>query len=1250
MQNKKFIVVGVVIGCIIIFAPKAFASDRYYVGGTANWSATSSWATTSGGSPGASIPTPADNCFFDASSSPTSYTVTLTAAVSCKDITVVSPPSGNATIGVNNYNMAVYGSMDLATGTVVSIGTSGVSFAATSSVQTIRTRGTSFVIVSFTGSGATFRLLDNLTVSYQIGLSAGRIFDANGQTVIFPSSTNAYVSGDFTFYNLTRNTNAANRNLYLGGNITITGTLTLNGYSATTSRSLLVSQTSGAQTAGITRTITLSGASATLSVSNIDLEDIAGAVANGASAALWDLSAISGLSGDCGGNSGITFTNPQTQYYKHPGTANASWSGANWYASDHATLQRVPLPQDDVVFNVGAFAATGKKITMDMPRGGKSIDFSAVEYTPTFALDSTSNTIYGSLTLGTMGNSNIIAMGGNAFVFGGRSAYTLKSNGNTFSSAGNWSFTSNAPGGSLTLKDNLNMVGGTAVTLTTANGTFSAVDGANNYAITTGRIGVSASGTIALGSATHLLTGTGAVWTGTGIVNAGSSTLKFTNTGTSTISFTSGTKTYNNVWFSRGGSTASTTITGNNTFNDFKDDGNAAHSILFTHGTTSTVQTFTVTGNGAGNEITINSDTAATHSLVKLGGGTISSDYLNIQHSVASPVNTWYAGTNSINNQAVATAGSGWIFTSPPVPGAPGTPTYTSVSSSTLTVNWASSTGATYYKMERATSSQSYLQIATTSALSYADTGLTANTTFFYRVRGTNGNGDGPYSTSSSILTLPDVVSPAPTYANIGTSTVTVNWTTPTGGAASYIIQRATSSQSYAQVATTTAIFINDSGLAQSTIYFYRVQAANATGNGQVSASSSVTTTGVNSAPNAPSEDLPANNSQGISITPVFEMTATDPESNNLQYRVVIYSNSGCTAVVQTNDQSASQTGWSGQNASSSYEYISGTQGVFATQSALSANTTYYWIANAKDPEGSNTWGASSTCNGFTTAYGSWATDSGNWSVSSSQYLVVTPGSGLSVQIHVPGQSRTDAVVEFKVKSSAVGANTGNIASVARADSGANRYHLSMADFLNQKEAIGKTNSSAYSTLTSTAFTFSAGTFYEFRGSISGTTLSSWLNGGNALTITDSALTSAGYLGFAASSTNGSVTFTIDNFALYSSTGVTMNSLPGGGSWTVRTSASTTISCQTGSTWDLSTYTGQVPIDYDNGGGSVAVWAGNNSCSGAPDVTYPAAGLATDIFGGDTYAYTPVGSTTSQRGASIATSTITVGTAGVISY
>ncbi len=149
-----------------------------------------------------------------------------------------------------------------------------------------------------------------------------------------------------------------------------------------------------------------------------------------------------------------------------------------------------------------------------------------------------------------------------------------------------------------------------------------------------------------------------------GSYTAGTSTIKILNGSTTDVTFAGGGATYNNIWFNRSASTGSITITGSNTFNDFKDTGTAAHSILFTHGTTTTVTTFSVSGS-AGNLITINSDTTATHTLTKAGGGVISRDYLSIQHSVATPSSTWYAGTHSTNNQATSSAGSGWAFSIP---------------------------------------------------------------------------------------------------------------------------------------------------------------------------------------------------------------------------------------------------------------------------------------------------------------------------------------------------------------------------------------------------------------------------------------------------------------------------------------------------------------------------------------------------------------------------------------------------------
>jgi hypothetical protein len=371
-------------------------------------------------------------------------------------------------------------------------------------------------------------------------------------------------------------------------------------------------------------------------------------------------------------------------------------------------------------------------------------------------------------------------------------------------------------------------------------------------------------------------------------------------------------------------------------------------------------------------------------------------------------------------------------------------------------------------------------------------------------------------------------------------------------------------------------------------------------------------------------------------------MTATDPDSDSIQYKVTIYSNGGCTVVVQTDDESASQTGWSSQNTSSSKEYTSGSQGVYAVQGALAQSTVYYWKASAKDPEGSNSWTDSGTCNSFTTTSGNWTTDSGGWSISGGK-LTVLPGTGNYAQLHVAGQSITNDVVEFKIKAS--GSSAGDSSAIFRADASSNRYQLGDADYVDQLHRIGKVVSNSYSTLTSAAATLSSGTYYDMRGYTNGTSLQSLVNGANSLSTTDSALASAGFVGIGASGNN---TFTYSDFALYTSPTITFSNLPGGGSWSVLDHTGSVLSCQTGSTWSAATYTGQVPIDYDSGGGQVAVWT-NNTCTGAALATYPGTGFATDIFGGDTYSYNSSSGAGGMAGAVTASTSITISGTGLIS-
>ena len=69
-------------------------ANRYWVGGTGNWDATTThWSATSGGSGGASVPTYSDNVFFDANSGV--GTVNCSAAIhSCGALTLTDSAMG----------------------------------------------------------------------------------------------------------------------------------------------------------------------------------------------------------------------------------------------------------------------------------------------------------------------------------------------------------------------------------------------------------------------------------------------------------------------------------------------------------------------------------------------------------------------------------------------------------------------------------------------------------------------------------------------------------------------------------------------------------------------------------------------------------------------------------------------------------------------------------------------------------------------------------------------------------------------------------------------------------------------------------------------------------------------------------------------------------------------------------------------------------------------------------------------------
>ena len=618
-------------------------ASRYWVGGTGNWTDDDNhWATASGGVPAdGNLPASTDDVFFDSNSNAGDYTLTTDSTVVAGSITTAAPAAGNMS-WTGNGQVQLRGSLSLYA-TISLNANGGLQFLATSGTQNLTTAGITLISpITINGTGGTLKLLDKLTMNATAGftLTAGS-FDANGQDVEFQGVATApfgTFTGSNAFYNLSK-IGAASKivSMTLTGDIEVTNLLTITGQSAV-NRVFVNSSVIGTP-----RTIT----AASVSVSGADFRDMVGAWA-----ASWDMSAAVLYSGDAGGNSmkslgSAAFTTATTQ--TSTGTASFTWSTHGW-------TSRVPLPQDDVVIN-NAFVA-GRTVTLDMPRAGKNINWTGTTGTPTFSV-TVDTSIFGSLTL----IGDMVAPSATIILtFEGRGDYTLTSAGLTLDVR----MAISAPGGKLTLQDALTLGSAATRILTLNNGELAA--GTNNVTAYQFSSSNSNTRTISGSAGTWLLTGVDDAWqvtTSSGLTTSMSGvTIKFNDSSNTAMTFAGGGKTYGNIYWSRGASTASNTITGSNTFADFKDDGSAAHSILFTAGTNTTVSTWTVSGT-AGNLITINSSNTSTHTLTKAGGGYISSDYLNIQHSIATPNNTWYAGNNSTNNQGVATAGSGWIFTPP---------------------------------------------------------------------------------------------------------------------------------------------------------------------------------------------------------------------------------------------------------------------------------------------------------------------------------------------------------------------------------------------------------------------------------------------------------------------------------------------------------------------------------------------------------------------------------------------------------
>lgn len=559
---------------------------------------TANWSTGSGGSGGASVPTSSDDVYIDANSNigTGAFTITLSDAspLTCGSFNIQASLDGSLTM-TGSTQLNINGNFFILTSSNVTWTYTGlitingstvnglssinhqtsinnnnieivggtVSFLTNMNIQsntftftagTINLNTFQISLGTFITNGVSAKTLNlnsgTLSVNSDFNIVAGTNCTVNAGTstinltgvfgglvqnftgdsrtywnVAFTStlstqnnSTGRTIRGANTFNNLTFTApSTAGLSLFtIFANQTINGSLNCPGASGNR-RVFLVSDTFGT-----TRTLSC----ATVSLTDVDFRDI---TATGAAAPLTGTRI-----GDCGGNSGITFTPAKNVWWSLNG--GGTWSTANaWALSEGGApaTTNYPLAQD-TVFITNTTLNTGASVSFNFLTNIGSIDSSARTNAVTLASSQATINVYGDLNLGSGVNYAF-----NDFInFRSRSIRTLtSSNGVTYGTTSSTISVNTVATGGLRLGNNFILNSGTSATFRLDAGTLDL----NNFSLSAGTFSSNSSSarTIAFGTSGKIrptrATGTGLLLLYTNLTVTGTSNIERDMTSTLTF-------------------------------------------------------------------------------------------------------------------------------------------------------------------------------------------------------------------------------------------------------------------------------------------------------------------------------------------------------------------------------------------------------------------------------------------------------------------------------------------------------------------------------------------------------------------------------------------------------------------------------------------------------------------------------------------------------------------------------------------
>ena len=184
-------------------------------------------------------------------------------------------------------------------------------------------------------------------------------------------------------------------------------------------------------------------------------------------------------------------------------------------------------------------------------------------------------------------------------------------------------------------------------------------------------------------------------------------------------------------------------------------------------------------------------------------------------------------------------------------PAAPSALTATAAGSDQINLVWTDNAlDESGFEIERSLDNVNFSLLTTTGVdvTGYSDSGLTASTTYWYRVRAWNASGQSAWSNTGSDTTdapPPPPAAPSSLAAvSSGTSSIDLSWIDNSGDEQGFGIERSTDNVVFEPAGSTAAnvMAFNDTGRSPGTTYWYRAYAFNAGGNSPYSNTDSATT------------------------------------------------------------------------------------------------------------------------------------------------------------------------------------------------------------------------------------------------------------------------------------------------------------------------------------------------------------------------------------------------------------------------